>query len=126
MKEITISITPADIKSKFTDFEQDRSDNRIRKAWVLQTPENEAKKMQALPQEVKFALYAGIDYDVRAEWIVQMREYSANAIADGAKMVFDPISGIDILEKAYRHDPDVLLIKAAGIVMARLMANAGG
>ncbi|UPW39339.1 RNA polymerase binding protein [Escherichia phage vB_EcoM_ESCO47] len=93
--------------------------NRVRKAWVLHCDDVSAKKLQSLPQEIKFMLYGFIDNDVSDKWIELMRKHRENAIAAGGKMILDK-DGSERLEDFYCVDSNDQLIAAGEIVAAKI------
>lgn len=107
-------ITAADLKSQNT---RELSDNLIRKAWVLQAPQHLAEAYAKIPQETRFALYQGIDSDVRTKWVELMRDYKESLFKKGVKLVLDPVTGVETFPSEYLIDTEELLITAAQTVV---------
>lgn len=114
-------ITTNELKSTAT---RDLSDNLIRKAWVLQSPDTLKKSFAALPQEVRFELYRGIDGQVRDGWVSRMKSYKESLLEQGVKMVFDPITGVETLPSVHLIETEEFLISAAADVVNELVASA--
>lgn len=74
--DFTFEITSQDIQPKnVRAITNPNNDNKIRRAWVMQTPDSIAEQFKKLPQEVKFELYQSIDKEISDEWIRLMKEY---------------------------------------------------
>ena len=110
-KEITVN----DLQPKHSRGES--ADNRIRKAWSLQMPDEVKAKFSHFPGEVKRQLYVSFDKEVNEIWVNMMANANKRAGEQGAKEVL--IDGVKRLEDAYCQDPDELLIQAAQIFIER-------
>ena len=104
------TITTADLVSKHSSGES--ADNKIRKAWTLQMPDEVKDKFKNFPSQVKIQLYKSFDKDVKDKWIELMSESNKLAIESGAKVV-KVGDNIKRLEDKFCGNPDELLIKAA-------------
>ncbi|WJZ27932.1 RNA polymerase binding protein [Serratia phage 92A1] len=113
-------ITITDLKATST---RELNDNSIRKAWVLQANEEMRESFRKLPREVRFALYAEIDADVSAHWVKEMREYKESLLANGVKMVFDPVTGVETLPSEHLIETQEFLITAASKVVANMITK---
>ncbi|QOI66533.1 RNA polymerase binding protein [Erwinia phage FBB1] len=100
------------------------NDNKIRKAWVLQTPELVQEKIKAKykSQEVRFAFYDAVDSAVSDKWVEIMRRHYNDSLAAGAKLVLDK-AGAERLENDFCVDADEQLIEAASIVVAEVIED---
>lgn len=100
------------------------NDNKIRKAWVLQTSEDlQARiKLKYKSQEARFALYAAIDDAVSDKWIELMRKHVSDSVANGAKIVGYAL-GAERLEDAYCMNADDHLVEAGALVVAELITD---
>ena len=103
------TITPADIQPKKTAGES--CDTRVRKAWVLQMPEEQKAKFEKFPGYVRHQLYKSFDSDIIEIWVKLMRNAHQAALKDGAKYI--RVAGISRLEDEFCADSDELLIMAA-------------
>lgn len=113
-------ITSSDIAPKNVRTDSNPNNkNKIRKAWVLHTPEDVAKKLRSLPQEVKFALYEAIDDEVSDKWIELMKAHKEKSIEAGAKIVVDRWGG-ERLQSEYCVNSDDQLVEAGEIIGSRL------
>lgn len=100
-------ITTKDLKGQNT---RDSFKNSLRKSWSLQVSDEVRAKLKLIPQEQRFDLYNTLDEETRQEYMKLLKEHHDNAIADGAKLVFE--NGIQVLEEKFRIDTDELLIEA--------------
>lgn len=115
-----MGITAKDIQPKNVRCDSNpNNQNKIRRAWVLHCDETSAKRLQSLPQEIKFMLYEVIDDDVSDKWLEIMRQHIQDSVDSGAKFVMDPI-GADRLENEYCVDADDQLLEAAEIVASQI------
>lgn len=101
------TITVQDIQGKISDS----ADTKIRKAWVLQTPDTLREMYQAMPLESRRALYKSLDKEVLELWISKMRQHREDALANGVKMI--RVNGFYRLPDEYCDQQDQMLIDAA-------------
>ncbi|WCZ66234.1 hypothetical protein [Yersinia phage MHG19] len=109
-------ITVKDLQAK--NQRSDFNDNKIRKAWVLQTPTRHEEMFKKIPQESRFALYESIDIEVGNEWVRLMRAYREDLAQKGIKVEFNMKDCIERLPDEYCIDCDELLIQAGENVVA--------
>ncbi|ADG60009.1 RNA polymerase binding [Acinetobacter phage Acj9] len=102
-------ITAADLQPKHSRGES--ADNRIRKAWSLQMPDEVKAKFAHFPGDVKRQMYKGFDAEVNEIWTKMMSDANQHAKDSGAKTV--RVNGFTRIEDQYCMDPDELLIQAA-------------
>lgn len=100
------------------------NDNKIRKAWVLQTPEliQEKIKSKYKTQEVRFAFYDAVDDSVSSKWVEIMRKHFTDSVAAGAKIIQTETGG-ERLEDAYCVNADEQLVEAAALVVAEIIED---
>lgn len=100
------------------------NDNKIRKSWVMQTPELVQNKIKEKykSQEARFAFYSAVDDAVSQKWIQIMRNHFNDSVANGAKIVLTR-SGAERLEDDYCVDADEQLIEAAAVVVAEIIED---
>lgn len=108
-------ITVADLQAKHSTGES--ADNRIRKAWSLQMPEEVKAKFKHFPKDVKMQLYRSFDKETNEIWTNMLANANATAKDSGAKHV--RVNGFVRLEEQFCVDPDELLIQAAQIFIER-------
>lgn len=100
------------------------NDNKIRKAWVMQTPEliQEKIKQKYKSQEVRFAFYAAVDSAVSDKWVEIMKNHYNKSIENGAKIVLSR-TGAERLEDSFCVDADDQLIEAGAIIVAEIIED---
>lgn len=110
-----IEITTADLQPKHS--RGDSADNRVRKAWSLQMPEEVKAKFSHFPGAVKTQMYRSFDAEVHEIWTKMLGKVNQNAKESGAKEVNQ--NGFRRLEDKFCQDPDEVLIQAAQIFIER-------
>ncbi|AZU98663.1 RNA polymerase binding protein [Acinetobacter phage vB_AbaM_PhT2] len=110
-KEITVN----DLQPKHSRGES--ADNRIRKSWSLQMPDEVKAKFANFPGDVKRQLYISFDKEVNEIWTSMLSKANENAAKNNAKEI--RVNGLRRLEDAYCVDPDEVLIQAAQIFIER-------
>lgn len=110
-----IEIKVSDLQPKHSGGES--ADNRIRKSWSLQMPDEVKAKFKDFPGKVKVQLYRDFDSEVNEIWTDLMAKSNSEAAANGAKEV--RVSGYRRLQDEFCRDPDELLIEAAQIFITR-------
>ncbi|EQA7786758.1 RNA polymerase-binding protein RpbA [Acinetobacter baumannii] len=108
-------ITVNDLQPKHSRGES--ADNRIRKAWSLQMPDEVKAKFKDFPGDVKRQLYKSFDAEVNEIWTQFLVNRNKHASESGAKEV--RVNGFRRLEDKFCVDPDELLIEAAKIFIER-------
>lgn len=109
--EITVNM----LQSKHSEGKS--ADNRIRKSWSIQMPDDVKAKFSHFPSAVKLQMYKSFDAEVNEIWTKMLADANNNAKAQGAKNV--RIDGFVRLEDKFCIDPDELLIQAAQIFIER-------
>lgn len=112
-------ITVNDLQPKHSRGES--ADNRIRKAWSLQMPDEVKAKFAHFPGQVKRQLYISFDKEVNEIWVTMLAKANKHAADNNAKEV--RVNGLKRLEDAYCVDPDEVLIQAAQIFIERFAAR---
>lgn len=120
---MTITVKDIQVQNVRADSNPN-NDNKIRKSWVLQTPEliQEKIKQKYKSQEVRFAFYSAVDDAVSQKWIEIMRNHFKDSVEAGAKIVIDR-TGAERLENDFCVDADAQLIDAAAVVVAEIIED---
>lgn len=120
---MTITVKDIQVQNVRADSNPN-NDNKVRKSWVLQTPElvQEKIKQKYKSQEARFAFYDAVDSAVSDKWVQIMRNHYKDSIANGAKLVLTK-AGAERLEDDYCVDPDTQLIDAAAIIVAEVIED---
>lgn len=108
-------IKVTDLQAKHSTGES--ADNRIRKSWSIQMPDEVKAKFKHLPRDVKQQLYKAFDSEVNEIWTELLAKGNTDAAAAGAKEV--RVSGYRRLEDSFARDPDEVLIEAAQTFIVR-------
>ncbi len=110
-KDITVN----DLQPKHSRGES--ADNRVRKAWALQMPDEVKAKFSGFPQSVKAQLYKSFDTEVHDIWTSMLVKLNKHAKDNGAKTV--RVNGFSRLEESFCKDTDLILIEAAQVFIER-------
>lgn len=102
------TISAKDLRAKFTSDES--GENKLRKAWVLQMPDEVKEKLKTYPGAVRIQLYKQFDKEVNDIYADNLRIARETALANGAK--YERIDGVDRLTKG-TVDQDEVLIESA-------------
>lgn len=94
--------------------------NKIRAAWVNQVRDTLLDvKLKSHPREVRFAVYAEIDNDIRKEYIRLLQERAEQMKAEG-NCGDKAIIGRRILKKEHQIDTDNFLYQAVNTVVDQI------
>lgn len=113
-----ITITAQDIQPTATrSATNPGNDNKVRKAWVLQSPIALENYLKKFPQETRFELYKDIDDSVSCKWVEIMRKHNTS----NAEHQITTPDGTTRLSDEYCVNADEQLIFAAYIVVNELV-----
>jgi hypothetical protein len=118
-KEITVNdLQPKRTAANTTnDAVGQSADNRIRKAWSLQMPDEVKAKFAHFPGDVKRQLYKSFDQETNEIWVELLANANKEAEAAGAKEI--RVGGFKRLSDEFCKNPDELLIQAAQMFITR-------
>lgn len=119
MNDIFAQVTVFDIQPRHSRGES--ADVRIRKAWVLQCPEEMNNAYAHYPAQVRKQLYRDFDSQVQKIWTDMLRQRREHSIAQGARFV--RVNGFTRLQDEYCFDTDEVLLEAALIFIEKFVAE---
>lgn len=102
------SVSANQIQTRHSDGSS--ADNRVRKSWVLQMPDEVKNKFKHLPGQVKQQLYKSFDDEVKEIWVKMMNVENQTAIDNNASV--KKIDGEKVFVDTNVDTDNLLLIAA--------------